>query len=144
MQTILDSHFHLNTRIRLRIRRQSVHKNILLLDYIRKPFNDSQPQEISQPHIHTRVRFMMFVHICKIKVNCHIFRYFSWIMKQLAKRSKHMMIASVVVEFYLTNELQTNTLVFNFCTGFFKFYLNSTAYVFSVVIDGLFNFFAIF
>jgi len=143
VQTVLDAHLHFNTRIRLGIRRQRVHKHILLLDDIREALYDSQPQKVSQLNISARVRLVVLVHVREIEINGHVLGDLARVVEQLAKRGEHVMVAAVVVELYLTDELQSDALVFNFSARLFELYLNSAAYVFAVVVDELLDFFAL-
>ena len=55
-----------------------------------------------------------------------------------------MMVAPVIVQFNLTNELQANALMLYFGAGLLQLYIYGAPNIFAVVIDKLFDFLALF
>ena len=114
MQAVFNTDLHLDWVIHIWIGTKGMYNKFKFFNNVAKSSYDCYSKKISQSHIWACVTFKRFFHVGKFKFICRVVGKLAWPGKLFNQTGEFMVIASVIVEFYLPNELHFDTLVFQF------------------------------
>lgn len=99
--------------------------------------------EIPKFDIDTVIGLVWFVHSGEIEIDRHVLGDLARIGEQFAQRREDVMIRAIVVELDLSHELESYALMVDLGARLLETYVHSACHVLAIVVDELFDFFAV-
>lgn len=105
MQTILNTHIHLNTAVDLRWNTVAVNPNVLFANDVLDAPGDGGADEIAQFHVDAVVGFVLFFDRFEVEGEGLRVLEFAWSGEFLDEREEFVVVAAVEEHFLVRNEL---------------------------------------
>lgn len=114
MQAVFDADLHLYRIVHVRIGTKGMYNELEFFHDVAESPDDRHSQKVPQPHVGARVALEGLLDVCKLEIVGGVVRQFARPSELLHQARELVMVAAVIVELDLTDELNLDTLMLQF------------------------------